>query len=208
MNFVIFFVGLSALFLMLDLLQKKVLNRIQWSRKATHILSGVVIYFMPLFLSRYEIFWMAMIFVFALSFSKWKTILSLHNVERRTLGEVFYPLSVAILAVFCLPDQTMIFQISILVLAFSDGMAGLVGELWDYRPVIMFRNKKSMGGSICFFVVTCLLFCFFHGFYTELLPGIIAASLFLTIIEFVLVYGFDNLALPLATALIEFIFYI
>jgi phytol kinase len=207
MCFLIFFLIFSALFLLIDVLQKKLFTQVQWSRKATHVLSGVTIYFMPLYLSRSEIIWLAIIFTLVLTASKWRTILSLHNVHRKTLGEIFYPFSVGVLSMLCLPQHQQAFQIGILVLAFSDGMAGIIGEIWDFRPISMFKNKKSIGGSITFFIVTCIILFSFHGFSAEHLYMIFAASIILTAVEFVLIYGFDNLALPILTAFIELLFF-
>jgi phytol kinase len=205
--FLIFFFCFSALFLIIDVFQKKVFTRVQWSRKATHISSGIVIYYMPLFLSRIEIMGLAALFVIILTASKWKTILSLHNVQRKTLGEVFYPLSIGLLSIICLPQNITAFQISVFVLAFSDGLAAIIGEAWNFHPVELFRNKKSFGGAITFFIVTCIILFSFHGFSSANFYLIIGISIILTGIEFVLVYGFDNLVLPVLTAIIELLFF-
>ncbi len=206
--FILFFLGFSALFLIVDILQKKLFTKFQWSRKATHVLSGVLIFLMPGFLEKTQIIWLAIIFSIFLAASKWRNILSLHNVERKTLGEVFYPFTIFPLALMCLPQYPEVFQISVLVLAFSDGMTGIIGEIWDFHPVNLFKNKKSLGGSITFFIVTCIIFFSFHGFSPTNFYLIIGASILLSGVEFLLIYGFDNLVLPLLTAIIELLFFV
>jgi phytol kinase len=205
-SFMLFCLSFIALFLLIDMLQKRVFTGIHWSRKATHIASGLLIFFMPVYLNREQIFWLAFLFVVVLTVSKWKRILSLHNVERKTLGEVFYPASVCILTLICMPDNPRIFQISVLVLAFSDGLTGIVGEALNFGTVKIFRNKKSMGGALTFFLVTCVILIAFHGFTPANYLIILGASAILTSLEFVLIFGTDNLILPLATAMIEFYF--
>ncbi len=201
--FLIFLISFLFLFLTIDFLQKKVFRHVQWSRKATHILSGVLIFPMPMYLGKTQIIWLAVIFSVILAISKWRNILSLHNVYRKTLGEVFYPLSILFLALICLPQYPVAFQSGVLVLAFSDGLTGIVGELWNFRPVKLFNNTKSIGGAIVFFAVTIIIFVGFHGFSIANFYLIIGAAFILTVVEFFLVYGFDNLALPILTAVIE-----
>jgi phytol kinase len=202
--FFLFILYFIALFLSIDFIQKKFFTHTHWSRKATHIFSGLLIILMPFYLNRMQIFWLGIIFVVILTVSKWKKILSLHNVERKTLGEIFYPLSVSLLSVICLPDHVRIFQVSVLVLALSDGLAGIFGELLNLGTVRIFRNKKSLGGALTFFIVTCCILAGFHGITGANLLTILSASAFLTGLEFVFTFGTDNLVLPLSAALIEF----
>jgi phytol kinase len=201
--FGLFFLSFITLFLVIDFLQKKVFTRIYWSRKATHIASGLLIYVLPLYMNRNQIFWLAATFVIILTISKWKKILSLHDVERKTLGEVLYPASICVLTLLCLPLHPKVFRISVLILALSDGFAGIIGEAWNFHTVTLFRNRKSLGGAITFFVVTCLIFIAFHGFTMDNFYLVLGTSVFLTGAEFILTFGTDNLILPVLTAIIE-----
>ena len=201
--FFLFLISFGVLFFLVDFLQKKVITSLHWSRKATHVLSGPIIFLMPLSLTGKQVFWLAFIFVLVLTISKWNKILSLHNVERKTIGEVLYPLSICILSILCLPEHTKAFQIGTLVLAFSDGFSGIIGEALNFHTIHIFGNKKSLGGALTFFIVTFLILSGYHGFVQPGLIVIIGLSALLAGLEFILIYGSDNLVLPIATALIE-----
>ena len=50
-NFFIFLTTFTIIFFGIDLIQKFTNHKSKWSRKATHILSGIVVVFFPEFLS-------------------------------------------------------------------------------------------------------------------------------------------------------------
>ena len=160
-NFFIFLLIFTIIFFGIDLIQKFTNNKSKWSRKATHVLSGIVVVFFPEFLNSVEIYALTIFFFFFLLVSKWKNILTLHDVSRTTYGELIYPLSILLLNYFFLPNDDYAFIIGILVLAFSDGLAGWIGEKLDYKPIFIFQHKKSIGGSMIFFISTFLIFTFF-----------------------------------------------
>ena len=95
-----------------------------------------------------------------------------------------------------------IFQISSLVLAVSDGLAGIIGEAWNFHAITIFHNTKSLGGAIVFFLSTISILLIFHGFEVSLIKIVLVSTL-LTITEFILYFGSDNLGVPLMTALLE-----
>jgi phytol kinase len=202
-NFIIFLSIFTIIFFGIDLLQKIINEKSKWSRKATHILSGLVVVFFPEFLSSNEIYSLSIFFFFFLLLSKWKNILTLHNVKRKTYGELIYPISIILLNYFFLPNDAYAFKIGILVLAFSDGLAGWIGEKIDYKPIYVFKHKKSIGGSIIFLVSTFLIYIAFFGAATEILIPILAVSLILTILEFFVILGFDNLIIPVAAGFLS-----
>lgn len=202
-NFIIFLSIFTIIFFGIDLLQKIINEKSKWSRKATHILSGLVVVFFPEFLSSNEIFSLSIFFFFFLLLSKWKNILTLHNVKRKTYGELIYPISIILLNYFFLPNDAYAFKIGILVLAFSDGLAGWIGEKIDYKPIYVFKHKKSIGGSIIFLISTFLIYIAFFGAATEILIPILAVSLILTILEFFVILGFDNLIIPVAAGFLS-----
>lgn len=202
-NFIIFLSIFTIIFFGIDLLQKIINEKSKWSRKATHILSGLVVVFFPEFLSSNEIYSLSIFFFFFLLLSKWKNILTLHNVKRKTYGELIYPISIILLNYFFLPNDAYAFKIGILVLAFSDGLAGWIGEKIDYKPIYVFKHKKSIGGSIIFLISTFLIYIAFFGAATEILIPILAVSLILTILEFFVILGFDNLIIPVAAGFLS-----
>ncbi len=207
-SFIIFFIAFSLLFLIVDVLQRKIFKKLIWARKATHIGAGVLSYFMPIFLNKEQVLLISILFTIILILSKWKKILFLHNVKRNTLGEIYYPISIAILSIICLPDNIIAFQSAVLILSFSDGLAGLIGEKINFQQITIWGNKKSIGGSIIFFLASIVIFTFMHGFILDKLLLVIVISGILTIVEFFSFNGTDNLVVPILAALLDMTFLI
>jgi phytol kinase len=94
--------------------------------------------------------------------------------------------------------------IGILVMAWGDGMAAVIGQNWGKHPYQLFGNKKSWEGSLAMalfsFVVTSLILCLTEGnMGTNLLISLIVA-IFATILETISKLGIDNLTIPLGSA--------
>ncbi len=205
-NFFIFCGAFIFLFLFIDLLQKKVWPNKQWSRKATHIGSAIISFYMPVYLTKSHVVGMGALFVVILGVSKWKKILAMHQVQRLTLGEVLYPLAVALMPFICLPESPASFQLGILVLGFSDGLAGVIGEWWNYKVFRLKNHRKSLGGAIVFFLVTFVILFFFVGPGLMPMHWMVVFALALALVELGLVYGTDNLVLPVLVAWAHYAF--
>jgi len=83
----------------------------------------------------------------------------------------------------------------------SDALAGFVGERFGRHNIVFLGNKKSAEGSTAFFICTLILTVLFLptlGYHVVLIPAI------LTVVEFSMTFGLDNLVLPiLGAALFE-----
>lgn len=195
--FIIFLLAYLILFVIIESLQRFVLKKTQWSRKATHIGMGLILFLMPLYLSKNEIITMSLFFVGILAISKFKKILSLHKVERKTIGEVLYPVSITLMAIISLPNNIEAFQAGALALAFADGFAAVVGSNFPIKQFKVFKNKKSFAGSLTFAIVATLIVILFpsmQGVNPLLKTGFVVL---LTASEFLLIFGLDNLFIPL-----------
>jgi len=201
-----FFLAYSTVFLLVHYLQTKLVPYINWSRKATHVLSGGISYLLPVYLNPREIMILAVFFTIVLLISKLKKILSLHNVKRTTYGEVVYPLALGIMAYFFLPEHIVAFQFGVLVLTFCDASAELIGNVFPIKKIRIMGYYKSWGGSLAFFIIAILL-----GIITHLssmhIAYIILIALILTVIELLLTYGLDNLIVPIAAAYLSYLLF-
>ena len=122
---------------------------------------------------------------------------AIHSVERDTFGEVFLPLGVAFSALLFLPHSMGAFQFGVFVMGISDALAGLAGERFGRHHIKFLSNRKSLEGSLVFFLSSLILtFLFVQGFDYRIL----VIPLILTGVEFFLEYGLDNLILPIAGA--------
>ena len=78
-----------------------------------------------------------------------------NRVDRSTLGEIYFPLSVALLFWLTRGEDPLLFVIPILVLTFADATCALVGGRYGLTPYV--GASKSLEGSIAFVVIA--FFC-------------------------------------------------
>src|SRR3989344_5625041 len=192
--FLFLFISL-ALIVGVEVLKRRFLISTPITRRCTHIGAALIAALSPLFLGREIIIISCLFFALLLFLSRRSNFFSsIHNVNRSTLGEVFLPLGEAFSALFFLPGGIKEFQFGVLVMGLSDAAAGIIGDKFGKHKVTIFGNKKSIEGSISFFLITLLLTFIFVptvGFHLILIP------LVLMFVELVLGYGLDNLALPI-----------
>ena len=201
-NFIILFLIASALFVTIEVLQRKVFTKILWSRKATHISLGLFVLILPNYLTEWGIGLMALIFALTLLVSRIRHILSLHNIKRYSWGEVFYPISVGVLSFICLPNDRSVFYAAILCLALSDASAAMVGGLMPIKQIRIGKHTKTVGGVMGFFVVTiCILSLIYLPLGASFFTLIIIA-LILSLSELITFYGSDNLVVPILAAIL------
>lgn len=136
------------------------------------------------------------------------------SVSRSTLGEVYFPLAVAILFLLYLHDdraedsrRLMLYCIPILLLTLADAMAALVGIRYGHAHYATSDGRKTVEGSLTFFLVAfiCahvpLLLWTDVGRTEALLIALLLAWLAM-MFEAISWAGLDNLALPLVSYLL------
>jgi dolichol kinase len=205
MNLILVSLAFLILFVLLEILKNKTHIQNEYTRKIAHVISGAIVYFLPYWLDRNEIVGLAFFFTLFLLVTRHLGFFSsIHKVERKTLGEVYFPLGVGLLALYSLPDNLVGFQFGILILALADTASGIIGSLLGKHKLLY---NKSWEGALAFFIASFLIYIIFI-----LIPGNgsiysgLVISLILTIIESALARGFDNLLLPIAAAfLLNFI---
>lgn len=191
-----------ALFIAVEIAQRKFRMQSEYTRKIAHVGSGFLVYLMPTVLSRNEIMLLAVIFLVFLSITKASGLLSsIHRVDRKTLGELFFPLSIGVSAFLFLPQDSSAFQFGALVLGVSDAAGGLIGSFLGKHKIAFFGKKKSWEGTTAFFVATFLIGLLVTKGSVPLYSNIITALL-LSCVELMLTFGFDNLLLPIVSGLL------
>jgi len=132
----------------------------------------------------------------------------LHDVARSSWGELVYP--VAILGTWMLADggrDRMLYLAAMLVLAFADAVAALVGGRYGRSPFQAVGGRKSWEGSLAFFTVA------FLAVHVPLLLGtgigrteslLIAGAIAFVVmmVEAIAWRGFDNLMIPCLVAVL------
>ncbi len=124
------------------------------------------------------------------------------SVARQSLGEIYFPLSVAILFVLSGRDP-LLYCVPIVILALADTAAALVGSQYGHwRYTTVEGSRKSAEGSVAFFTVAFfsvhvpLLLSGQAGRAETLLIGVIL-GLMVTLFEAIAWRGLDNLFIPL-----------
>ena len=165
------------------------------TRRVTHIGAALIAALAPLFIGQQAIIIACLFFAGALLLARRSAVFSsIHDVKRTTFGDVYLPLGEAISAVIFLPHAVLAFQFGALVMGISDAVAGLVGERFGRHHVTFFSNTKSLEASLAFFASTLILVLLFVPAFSY---QIILIATILTLVEFVLIYGLDNLVLPI-----------
>lgn len=204
LNFIFFILASSCLIVSNEFIKRKFSLPVYITRKMAHFGGALIAFFTPLFLSQKEVISISVIFAVVLFLTRRTSLSSsIQVVKRNTLGEVFLPMGVALCALFFLPQDIKSFQFGILIMGISDGLAGLIGEGFGKHYFKLFNSRKSIEGTCIFFLTSLILTFLFTSWFDY---RILIIPLILTIVEFFLEYGLDNLALPIVGAyLIHFL---
>ncbi len=215
---ILIFSGLLVLFISitLEMLSRKGILP-QWiGRKLLHISAVSTCAFVPLYLE--DLLFLQYIVVIAeiiLIYLVWKGILFEEEHKRKSWGIALFPLPfIAFLLLF--EDQRWLISFPMLILAWSDALAAIVGIALAKRYFTMSGDPKSLAGSFAFFISCVLLFFLGRFGFFPLFPNwsaipisnffVLAAlfSIILSAVEALGSQGSDNLFIPIA-ALILFL---
>ena len=195
---------LICLFAITDFIKDRLLIDSNSSRKFVHIASCITVCTFPYTLKNIEIYLICFIFVIITSFTKYKGVFkSIHSVNRITFGAEAYPIGVLIATYYFLPLDKTAFIYGILVGGFSDSMASVIGKYYGYREIVVFGQKKSLGGSLSFFITTVIIsysIIFILGIEMNIISILIIAFI-LTIAELVQTFGLDNVTIPVLSGM-------
>jgi phytol kinase len=122
----------------------------------------------------------------------------LHLVAKASYGELFLAAGVVCSALLFLTGGPDAFLGSILILAFADPLAALVGSHYGTREYKVFGERRTLEGSlVCFLVSALIIGLFGFTWYFALMGGLILA-----VVEALAPKGSDNLFLPLVAGLL------
>lgn len=183
----------------------------EFSRKLVHVSVGILFFFAPtLFVVPLPALILAVTFI-AVTFVaiRFRVFPGMHSTARLSYGTVFYPLSFLILTLLFWFKAPFIISLSILVLAFGDAAAAIVGEK-DPAPTTyrLTSDVKSLEGSWTMFAVSSLtlLAGVIHFFPMMEFPFLLAcagaAAITATAWEAISSRGWDNLSIPLSVAFV------
>jgi dolichol kinase len=173
--------GISLLVLS-EVATRKWLLRPETGRKIAHMSSGVLAASFPLFLP-------------------FPAIVGLQRAERTTLGEVYFPIGVVLVALL-VPHKAE-YAFGVLVMGIGDAFASLIGERFG-RLTYHVTSKKTYVGSVALFVTTVVLGLSTLAILRRLSGGsalaVSAIGGVVTAEEGIVGGGADNVVLPITAA--------
>ncbi|MBE9222843.1 phosphatidate cytidylyltransferase [Cyanobacterium stanieri LEGE 03274] len=131
---------------------------------------------------------------------------SVNGVGRKSLGTLFYALSIGILTVLfwdkSLPQFT---AIGILVMTWGDASAALIGQKWGKHKYQFLGSKKSWEGSLTMMLVSAIvilsILCFVYPWHNYFILITLSTAILATFLETFSIIGIDNLTVPVFSAL-------
>ena len=208
------FVGMVIVIGLGEMLRKKLRLSPEVTRKFVHISIGVLVVFATkIFVSIVPPLILGLVFITVnLVAIRMGLLTGMHDTSRKSYGTVYYPVAFVLLVVLFWFDHPAIISISMLVLAFGDAGAAILGENL-HSPTIyrLTTDKKSIEGSTIMLVVSFL--CLFLGIrflwgtdvaVRESLVIAAVGAVVATAWEAISSQGFDNLSVPISVAFILF----
>lgn len=197
---------LGLVLLIAELIHAWFPNAKEWSRKVVHIGAGQVILIayalgVP---TRWGIIAAAIAGMVTLLSYRVSIFPSISGVGRQSWGTFFYAVSICILMALFWKTLPELAVLGILVMAWGDGLAALVGIHWGRHPLP--GTSKSWEGTLTMFWVSTLVAAL------SLTPIAALESLWIapfvgvgaTLLELIAWRGMDNLTVPIGSALLAY----
>ncbi|MBO1059377.1 MAG: phosphatidate cytidylyltransferase [Aphanizomenon flos-aquae CP01] len=136
---------------------------------------------------------------------KFPILPGINSVGRQSLGTFFYAVSIGVLmGIFWYLHQPQYAVLGIMIMAWGDGLAALIGKRFGKHKYIVFGSQKSWEGSLTvtlssYFICAILLFIVQGNIWQTWIISLIVA-LIATILEAFSFLGIDNLTVPIGSA--------
>ena len=198
---IVFFITLSSLLLAtVEVLKRKSFISNDFSRRLAHIGAGLINIFAPLFVSHVAIIIVNVLFAGLLLVGRNTDFFSsIQTTNRKTYGDVYFPLGIIAAAVVLLPDNVTAFQYGVAIMGISDALAGFVGERWGKKRYSILGNRKTLLGALTFYICSVVITFLFMP---QLSLAVFLLPIVLMLVEFMLIYGLDNLVLPIVAGVL------
>ena len=180
----------------------------EWSRKVVHIGTGpVLLMAWGLGIDRQIALPAAgVITLLAALNHRIRVLPAIEDVDRRSYGTIAYGATIVLLLLLWWPAQPAAVAAGVLVMAFGDGLAGLIGPIWPSPRWQVLGQKRSLVGTATMALASlgALLFvrqlALASGLTAPDLGALAATALLAAALEQVAWLGLDNLSVPLAVA--------
>jgi len=124
----------------------------------------------------------------------------IEDVERKSYGTVFYCLSLFILIWLFWDKDPYALVAGFFIMTFGDGLAGLIGKSFNSKSWIIFKQKKSLFGTLTMFL-TSLIILYTIGNAQQNYLNYFAIACLATVLEQFSILGIDNFIVPISSSL-------
>jgi phytol kinase len=132
----------------------------------------------------------------------YKLFPTIEDVERKSYGTIFYCLSLFILILLFWDKDPYALITGFFIMTFGDGLAGLIGKSLNSKSWIIFRQKKSMFGTLTMFLASLIVvFSIGYSQQNSFNANYFAIAFLATVLEQFSVIGIDNFIVPISSAL-------
>ena len=127
---------------------------------------------------------------------------TIEDVERKSYGTIFYCLSLFILIwLFWDKDQYALVA-GFFIMTFGDGFAGLIGKNYNSKNWILFKQNKSLFGTLTMFLTSLVVVgSIGYAQQNSFNLNYFGLAFLATVLEQFSILGIDNFIVPISTAL-------
>jgi phytol kinase len=180
----------------------------EWSRKVVHIGAGpVVLIAWALSIDRWVALPSAALATLLAAVNHRRRLLpGLEDVNRSSYGTVAYGASITLLLLIWWPRQPLVVASGVLVMAFADGLAGLVGPQLASPSWLILGQRRSLAGTATMALTSLavlLALAALAGAIGQPVPtpaSVVVIAVAAALLEQVAIGGLDNLSVPLSVA--------
>lgn len=182
----------------------------EWSRKLLHIGAGLVV---PLAWALGIDRWLAigaaaLVTLLAAWNHRRRLLPGIEDVGRPSYGTIGYGASITLLLLLWWPGQAAAVTAGVLVMAFADGLAGLVGSSVVSPSWRVLGQRRSLVGTLTMALTSLVvlqglvLVCTAAGLPAPSLPEVIGLTLAAVLLEQIALLGLDNFTVPIGIGLL------
>ncbi|MBE9125318.1 phosphatidate cytidylyltransferase [Coleofasciculus sp. LEGE 07092] len=203
--------GLGAIVLSAETLHRRAATSSELTRKIVHIGTGNVILIAWWLQIPAWVGISASVIASAIALLSYYIPLlpGINSVGRNSFGTFFYAVSIGVLiAWFWTLRQFQYAAIGVLVMAWGDGLAGLIGQKFGRHPYQLWGMTKSWEGSLTMalisYAVSSLVLLSVQGNVWQAWLVPVAIGFVATALEAFSKFGIDNLTVPVGSAALAF----
>ena len=132
----------------------------------------------------------------------YKLFPTIEDVERKSFGTIFYCLSLFILIWLFWDKDSYALTAGFFIMTFGDGLAGLIGKSFNSKSWVIFKQKKSLFGTLTMFFASLIVICSMgYSQQNSINLNYFGIALLATVLEQFSVLGIDNFIVPISSAL-------